>query len=105
MGIARGVIAGSGAGAGTGILYVSSRGVGPKYTCVSHVTPAQISTAAATPATVYAAPRTMRRNGECRLKRPYPSVCRTASVCAALPLTRGVARGLPRRNASRMIDI
>jgi len=55
-----------------------------KYACVSQTTAAQTATAITAPTASKTRSRLSRFSGAVEFERPYPSVCRTASVCAVL---------------------
>jgi hypothetical protein len=95
--------AGRAAADGMGFTVTVPVGVpGATYACVIQIAPPQTTT----PATVAIARKASKRlsllNRDVALKRPYPSVASTASVCAALASGRGVDRSRLPRNASRM---
>ena len=76
-----------------------------KYACVSQITAAQSATASTTPTASKTRSRLSLFRGAVEFNRPYPSVCRTASVCAVLGFGPGAGDERPRLNASRISDI
>ena len=76
-----------------------------KYACVSQITAAHSATASTTPTASKRRSRLSLFSGAPEFSRPYPSVWRTASVCAVLGFGPGGGVERPRLSASRISDI